>query len=623
MTQRTPPPSAVHWLALLLTCLAMLPAEDSRAQATRPTTFPAAATEVILPPLIPWDGKSKSVAVAKDDPWVTPFELGDHKVSPSYDDTVAWLRKLEGAAPQTLKMVSLGKSPQGRDIWMVIASKEGHFTPDALKRSNKPTLLWQCGIHSGEIDGKDSGVMMLRDMTVRGTKRDLLERANLLFIPILSVDGHERASKYNRSNQRGPEVQGWRTTARNLNLNRDYAKVDSPEMRAVVRALDEWQPDLYFDVHVTDGHDLQYDVTWTASGEHGLSPESNKWIERVMSARLDKDLAASGHVPGRYLGFADPLDYRKGVVGGSYEPRYSNGYGDFRHLPTVLVETHALKPYDQRVFGTYVMLESVMRLLADQQGAELRAAAERDRARRPKDVPLDWTKADAPSHEVEILGIEHRVAPSPISGTLRIEWLGRPLTMRVPYFPSDKVTARAARPKAYWVPAPWGEVIERLRVHGIKTEPIDDWREVDVTMYRLRDPKLDPQPFEGRVRVTATPTPEKRREKFPPGSVRVPTDQPLGDLAVALLEPAGPDSFFQWGFFHEVLQRTEYIDAYIMEPMAERMLKEDPKLREEFTKKLAEDKDFAASPSKRLEFFYERTPYYDERWRLYPVGREE
>jgi hypothetical protein len=327
-------------------------------------------------------------------------------------------------------------------------------------------------------------------------------------------------------------------------------------------------------------------------------------------------------VPGRYLGFVDPFDPSRGVVGGSYEPRYSNGYGDARHLPTVLVETHALKPYDQRVFGTYVLLESALRLLAEH-GRDLRAATERDRARRPSEIPLDWTKADAPSHEIEILGIESRVTPSPISGGLRVEWLGKPLTLRVPYFPSDKVTARATRPTAYWVPAAWSDVIERLKVHGIRMETIDERREVDVTMYRLTDPKLDAQPFEGRVRVTATPVAEKRREKFPPGSVRVPTDQPLGDLVVCLLEPAGPDSFFQWGFFHEVLQRTEYIDAYIMEPMAERMMNADPKLRDEFTKKLAADKDFAASPTRRLEFFYERTPFYDARWRLYPVGREE
>lgn len=589
-------------------------------QSTQP--FSRAASELILPPLVPWEGKSRQVMVAKNDPWITPAEAGDFKFSPSYEETVAWLRRLVDASPQTLKMISLGKTPQGRDIWMVIASKEGAFTPDALKKSGKPTLFWQCGIHPGEIDGKDAGMMMLRDMAVRGNKRDLLDRANLLFLPIFNIDGHENASKFNRSNQRGPEITGWRTTSRNLNLNRDYAKLDTPEMRAVVRALDEWDPDLYFDIHVTDGADCQYDITWTGTGEHGLSPESNQWLDRVLSARLDKDLNAMGHVPGRYLSGVDSVDLRKGVVEMSAEPRYSNGYGDTRHLPTVLVENHALKPYDRRVLGTYVMLESVLRLLGEQ-GSELRAAIQHDRERKPEMVPLDFVRADATDRQIEFLGIEYRVVPSEISGGLRVEWLGKPVTMQIPCFRSNKVTASAKRPKAYWVSAAWSDVIERLKIHGIKFEPIDDWREIDVTMYRLNDPKLAIEAFEGRVRVTATPAVEKRREKFPPGSVRVPTDQPLGDLVVALLEPAGPDSFFQWGFFHEVLQRTEYIDGYILEPMAEKILQDDPKLREEFINKLATDKEFAASPTKRLEWFYSKTPYYDERWRLYPVAREE
>jgi hypothetical protein len=263
-----------------------------------------------------------------------------------------------------------------------------------------------------------------------------------------------------------------------------------------------------------------------------------------------------------------------------------------------------------------------MRALAEH-GSDLRAAIERDRARRPDVVPLDFARADEANEQIEYLGIEYCVAPSEISGGVRVEWLGKPVTMRIPYFRSNKVTASAKRPRAYWIPAAWDDVIERLKIHGIKVEPIDDWREVDVTMYRLNDPKLESQPFEGHVRVTATPVEESRREKFPPGSVRVPTDQPLGDLAIALLEPVGPDSFFQWGFFHEVLQRTEYIDAYIMEPMAQRMMDEDPKLREAFTKKLVEDKDFAANAQKRLEWFYAKTPFYDERWRLYPVAREQ
>jgi len=173
------------------------------------------------------------------------------------------------------------------------------------------------------------------------------------------------------------------------------------------------------------------------------------------------------------------------------------------------------------------------------------------------------------------------------------------------------------------VPPSWREVIERLDLHGIDYERIAAPREVEVTMYRFGVPAFDTSQFEGHVRVTAPITAEKRRERFPAGTLRISTDQDLGTLAVLLLEPSSPDSLFQWGFFHSILQPTEYFEAYIMEPMAERMLAEDPKLAEEFRSKVESDAAFRANARGRLQWLYERTPFYDERARLYPVGREE
>lgn len=57
-------------------------------------------------------------------------------------------------------------------------------------------------------------------------------------------------------------------------------------------------------------------------------------------------------------------------------------------------------------------------------------------------------------------------------------------------------------------------------------------------------------------------------------------------------------------------------------PLADRMLAEDPALRTEFEKRIATDKVFAQDGNARLAWFYERTPYYDQRYLLYPVGRE-
>ena len=575
--------------------------------------------DATLPAVLPWSGASRDLVVDPDHPWITPAERSGLRETPRYEPTVAWLRDLVDAAPE-LDMRSIGRSPEGRDIWMVIASRDQAFDAKALRQSGKPTLLAQAGIHSGEIDGKDAGLMLLRDMTVRATKPELLSEANLLFVPIFSVDGHERFSKYSRINQRGPQAMGWRTTARNLNLNRDYSKLDSPEMRAMIAVIREWQPDLYLDLHVTDGIDYQYDITFGFNREHGYSPRMAAWLERVYQPAVFGALADAGHVPGPLIFAADNSDLSKGIREWTAIPRYSTGYGDACHLPTVLVENHSLKPYDQRVLGTYVLLEASLRTLAAE-GPALRAAVAADKKRDSPTVPLDWAHAETPQ-PFEFLGVQHRRHTSAITGADWIEWLGRPETVTLPYHLDEVVTETVARPPAYYVPPTWPEVIERLHLHGIPLETLNTPREVDVEMYRITDFELARAPFEGHIRVTPTVRVEARRERFAAGSVRVPATGALGDLAVLLLEPRSPDSFFQWGFFYEVLQRTEYIEGYVLEPLITKMLADNPHLERKYRDAVAADPELAGNARQRRDWFYQRTPYYDERHRLYPVARE-
>lgn len=592
------------WAALLLLASTAALAQDAKSTA-------------ILPPLPPWSGATRALIVAADDPWITPAEKTALKTTPSYDETVAWLRRLVVKAPQ-LKMVSIGRSDEGRDVWMVIASKERAFTPEALARSGKPLVLAQGGIHAGEIDGKDAGLMLLRDLTVRGTQKELLDRVNLLFVPIFNVDGHERTSPFNRVNQRGPENMGWRTNARNLNLNRDYMKADSAEMQAMIRALHEWRPHMYIDLHVTDGADYQHDITYGWNNAGGFSPAINNWLEATLRPPVTKGLASGGHVPGPLIFTEDPT---KGIANGNSDPRLSHSYADARQIAGILVENHSLKPYDQRVLGTYVFLVETLRIVGAE-GASLRAAIATEQARRPETIPLSWRVPEGQNETVEILGVEGKSVLAPVSGGVRMEWNGKPVTVTAPYRKATEVATSVTRPAAYWIPPQWHDVIDKLVLHGVQIEWIKAPREVDVEMYRVEDPKLAAEQFEGHVRVTARPVAERRRETFPAGSARVSTNQPLGNLAVLLLEPSSPDSLFQWGFFHSILSPTEYIESYIMEPMAERMMAEDPKLAEEFREKLAADAEFRANSRARLQWFYRKTPFYDARARLYPVGRE-
>jgi hypothetical protein len=612
-------------LALLLVLATAAPALAQPAPAPPLPDGERAPHFDALPPELTWDGASTGLMLSADHEWATPFEVNGGVDSPSYDETMAWLDRLVAASPK-LRTVSLGKSPEGREIRMVIASAEGASTPGELAANGKPTVFAQAGIHSGEIDGKDAGMMLLRDLTVLGKRSELLERANLLFVPIFSVDAHERRSPYGRINQRGPAHPGWRTNARNLNLNRDYAKADTVEMRHILAALDTWDPDLYLDLHVTDGADYQYDITFGWNRPPAAwSPAIGAWLDAVYRPAISEALSDQGHIPGRLIFTVDDLDWKQGIARFTAGPRFSNGYGDARHLPTVLVENHSLKPYRQRVLGTYVLVAESLRLLGEK-GPELGKAMAEDRGRRPAELPMGFQMAPPGGErqlpQIEFLGVGQRAEESSVSGGMKPIWTGEPETATVPEYEPSLPGETIARPAAYWIAPSWADVIERLRAHGIEMETLAAPREVTVEMYRLGDATTADMPFEGRVRSTATTSAETRAELWPAGSVRVPTDQPLGDLAMLLLEPASADSFFQWGFFHEVMSRTEYVESYVMEPLAERMLAEDPALRAEYEAALEADEELRGDPRARLQWLYQRSPYWDDRYLLYPVGRE-
>ncbi|MEZ9594432.1 M14 family metallopeptidase [Shewanella sp. 10N.261.52.F9] len=580
----------------------------------RATTF---VNDAILPLTKPWQGESESLVVAADAQWATPFEQNGLKTSPSYEETFIWLDKLI-AQSDMLKKVSIGKSPQGRDIWMIVASKEGADDAASLSRNDKPTLLVQAGIHSGEIDGKDAGMMLLRDIVFNG-KASLLDNANLLFVPIFSVDGHERSTEYNRVNQRGPVKMGWRTTAQNLNLNRDYAKADAPEMQHMLRAINIWQPDLYIDVHVTDGIDYQYDVTFGYNLAEGQSPAIYQWLENRYRPSIESALTEQGHVPGPLVFAIDNTDMTKGMLLWNASPRFSNGYGDARHLPTILIENHSLKPYKQRVLGTYVMLESSLKAIADD-STKLTSAIQQDKYRYSPRVTLSWQQ-EQQAQGWDFKGIGYTLEQSAISGNEIVRWNGEPkLYPNLPVIGGTKADVTINRPAAYYIPPQWQEVIERLSVHGVRMTTLTKPQQQTLQQYQFSEPKFATKDYEGRQRVNATVQKESINMTLPAGTVRIDTKQPLGDLAILLLEPQSPDSLFQWGFFNPIFTRTEYIENYAVEPLAQQMLANDPSLQAEFDKALS-DEAFAADPKARLRWFYERCPYYDNQYLKYPVLR--
>src|SRR6266850_355528 len=546
----------------------------------------------------PIQSQPKKTAPAGD--WHTPAEISDYATTPRDAETIAYARRLQAAAPGQVRLETFGRSGEGRDLFILVVSKDGVFDPAAL-----------------------------------------IDRAVLVVIPIYNVDGHERFGPHNRINQNGPRETGWRTQARNLNLNRDYMKADAPETRAFLRLWARWLPDLFVDTHVTDGADFQYDTTYSVDTGPDVFPALAAWKRDVLAPYLEKVVGEAGHVISPYINLKSDTDPSEGITTAQDQPRFSTGYINLQNRPAVLLETHMLKDYRTRVLGSYEFLRALIQIANRDAGTivEMNRAADAatiaagrtyDPAAR---VPLRL-QPDGTTEPFTFRGFKSRTTSSDVSGAARIEYTREPVEMTVPREIGLKVTVETAPPRAYFVPAQWTGVIDVLRAHGLRLQTTERAWEGEVETYRCDGAVWNEKPFEGHqvlfspgeggARPGATPGEcilVHARLPFPAGSVIVPLDQRAGRVAVHLLEPQAPDSLLAWGFFNAIFERKEYAEPYVMETVARDMLAKDPKLKEEFEKRVAEDKGFASSPEARLDFFYRRSPWWDPRLGLYPVGR--
>ncbi|HKO61534.1 MAG TPA: M14 family metallopeptidase, partial [Pyrinomonadaceae bacterium] len=484
-------------------------------------------------------------------------------------------------------------------------------------------------IHSGEPDGKDAGLALLRDIAITKTRAGLLDKVVVLFIPIYNTDGHELANPYNRINQHGPTDMGWRATTTNQNLNRDYMKADTAETRAWLALWNKWQPDLFIDCHVTNGADYQYNITYQHEHHQGVPASVLEWERKVVGGRVAPATEAAGNIVSWYLEFVDNRDFSKGIRDFNGSPRFSTGYTPLRNRPGILIETHMLKPYRPRVIGTYDFLRSTLEevnkdpeallnagRVADEEAAKIGATYDVNRA-----YPIDFELTEKPV-PYKLRALESKVEISEVSSAPYVTFGTKPIELTVPMYNELRVKDSVVPPLFYIVPKQWANVIEVLQAHGVKFQKTTAPATIEVETYKFHDVKWPGGSFEGRQLPSYRLEAVREKRTFATGSALVPTAQPLSRLLINLLEPEAPDSFVRWGFFNAIFEQKEYAENYILEKLAREMLAADAKLREEFRQRLATDPVFAASPRDRLLFFYHRSPYWDpSRMNLYPVGR--
>ncbi len=561
--------------------------------------------------------------------WITPTEAAQFRTTPSYADTLAYLERLQRAAPGVIHLATFGTTPEGRPMTVVIASGDGTFDPAAARKAGKPVVLVQAGIHPGEIEGKDAGLMLLRDIAITGKYPHVLDHLVLVYIPVFSVDGHENSSPYHRINQNGPESMGFRGQSQYLNLNRDYVKADAPEMLAWLKLWQRWLPDFLIDVHTTDGADYQYDLTWYTEDPHKLDPAVDAWQHDAIVNHAIPAYEKRGHLASIYLEFKDGRDPRTGIENFGSGPRFSTGYAALQNRPALLIETHMLKSYENRVRATYDLVELMLEQINQHPAALLAttAKADADTIARVHDVqarvPLTF-KPDPQSTKFELKGYAFTLSHSDISNS---DWIqydpSQPKHYTIENWNGLLPDLSITPPAAYVVPAPWTAIIDRLDAHGIRYSRIDHPLTIHAEGYQLDDPKWANKPFEGHLMLrdfTLHAVPHE--VTLPTGSVIVPLDQRGANVAIELLEPQAPDSLLHWGFLNAMFEAKEYGEPRVVEKLAREMLAKDPALKTEFEHRLHDDPAFAASSNARLQFFFERSPWYvAQHVGAYPVLR--
>jgi hypothetical protein len=544
--------------------------------------------------------------------------------------------------PDAVRSFVYGQSAEGRPMRALLVSRTGALTSQALRERKIPLLMLQGGIHPGESDGKDAGFIALRELLETPSAPDLLMQIGVLFVPAFNTDGHERVGRWNRPNQNGPEITGWRTTSQNVNLNRDYTKAATPEMQAMLRLVDEWDPLVCADLHVTDGADFEPDISLQVEPINQGAP--SLWPSGVaLRDRLIDKLAAQGSLPlPFYPDLAKTDDPSSGFVLTVYSPRFSTGYFPQRNRFTVLVETHSWKPYEHRVRITRNTIVGLVELTAAHGAAWLREAQQADAAasRLSGEVTLDYvsgwrepSKAGASVRELEeagarridFRGYAYTREPSAISGALVTIYDPRtPKIWNVPYRdrvqPSVTVTVPAG---GYLVPPSHAALVQaKLALHGIESRTLDAAiAAAAVQTFRAERVEFSGAPFEGCQRATLIGKWRDEEQPIAAGSLLVPVAQRLARLVLALLEPQAPDSLAAWGYFNACFEQKEQMERYVAEQIARELLAANPKLREEFERAVASDPKFAADASARLDFFLRRHASWDARFNLYPIYR--
>jgi hypothetical protein len=472
----------------------------------------------------------------------------------SYADVIGFLDSLARRTPE-IRLGTLGQSSEGRWLPWVLAARPMVDDPAAAARSGKPVLYLQANIHAGEVEGKEAALMLLRDLTV-GPLAPLLDSIILLVVPIYNADGNERLGpgERHRPGQNGPPIVGLRSSGQGLDLNRDYVKLEAPESRAALALLAAWDPDLFMDLHTTNGSYHGYALTWSPGLNPNSSPANEYARDRFLPAvreRMRRRHRVETYLYGNFRN-QEPDSLVQGWETYDARPRFGTNATGLRGRIPILSEAYSNDPFPVRIRATYLFVREVISLAAEERGAIRRVVAASDRWR-PDSVALRSVLAPPRMDEViaELTAADgdgsHGYARRRRSGTFR--------TLRMPVYDRFAGTDRVSRPAGYLLPPAYSHLVALLRSQGVQVARLRGPWSGPAAAFAVDSVQAAPFVFEGHRTVTVRGAWAPAAAAAGPGWYFVSTDQRLGTLAVVLLEPASEDGFATWNLLDRELRR--------------------------------------------------------------------
>ena len=477
-----------------------------------------------------------------------------------YADVVAFMAAAAKAAPKLIHLTTFGSSSEGRLLPLAVVGA-ADASPEAVHRTGKLRVYIQGNIHAGEVEGKESAQMLLRELA-GGTHADWLRSMVLLVAPIYNADGNEKMSLTSRGRQHGPMAgQGQRPNAQGYDLNRDHMKLDSPEARAFVKLMDDYDPQMALDLHTTNGTRHAYRLTYAPPLNPATDPAiidllRKDWlpsVTRTIKTKYDWDYYYYGNVEGR--GPAGTPDERAWKSFDS-RPRFNNNYIGLRNRIAILSEAYSYDTFEDRITATNRFVEEVL-AYAHAHAARIRTlTAAADRKKLPGSRLALRAELERAPGLVEILMGEVVEEKNPNDGHLMDRRVDVRKPERMPEYGTFKATDTERVPSVYYVPATLTKAVEHLRAQGVLATPLTAAATVRIEEFRITGSAVARE-FQGHTERTLQGTWVAAERQLPVGTLRIDMTQPLARLAFYLIEPRSDDGLVDWNILDEAIGESK------------------------------------------------------------------